>query len=161
MLQVRSTQSSSKSSIIVSTIATMANLLSITRKNHVLFVLGLSVIVYLAFLLRPQSRILQSYFPIRRIPDSGGHYGYVIGIDLGNTVSHVAVSIEGKSIIVPDKDGSTDIPSYVSYSNNGIVVGHSAKLNAAKDPENTIFDIRDVSMFSHSVTITNSYIGVF
>jgi molecular chaperone HscA len=50
-----------------------------------------------------------------------------IGIDLGTTNSLVAISRDGKPIIISDNEGQNLVPSLVAYNQNDIKVGNLAK----------------------------------
>ena len=67
----------------------------------------------------------------------------ICGIDLGTTNSAVAVVVDGKPIIVADKDGNRTIPSVVSFAPDGtVLVGHDARRRLAKDPANTFSSVK-------------------
>jgi molecular chaperone DnaK len=65
-----------------------------------------------------------------------------IGIDLGSYNSCVSV-FEGNEIkIIPNSEGGSTTPSYVSIINGEIKVGEPAKRQAALKPSNVIFNIK-------------------
>jgi molecular chaperone HscA len=64
------------------------------------------------------------------------------GIDLGTTNSLVATVRSGTSQTLPDHDGHHLLPSVVSYSEEGILVGQHARERATTDPLNTISSIK-------------------
>jgi molecular chaperone HscA len=64
------------------------------------------------------------------------------GIDLGTTNSLVATVRSGTSQTLPDHDGHHLLPSVVSYSEEGILVGQQARERATTDPLNTISSIK-------------------
>ena len=67
----------------------------------------------------------------------------ICGIDLGTTNSAVAVVVDGKPIIVADKDGNRTVPSVVSFATDGtVLVGHDARRRLAKDPANTFSSVK-------------------
>lgn len=66
----------------------------------------------------------------------------VIGIDLGTTNSCVAVLTRGKIKIIPNEQGSTVTPSYVSFTENEQLVGVLAKNATDVHPKSTIFDVK-------------------
>lgn len=69
---------------------------------------------------------------------------YIIGIDLGSTNSCVAVLEEEgqKPRIIENSEGARITPSIVSFTSTGIVVGMSAKRQAASNLGNTFFSIK-------------------
>ncbi len=69
--------------------------------------------------------------------------GKAIGIDLGTTLSVVAVMEGGEPKIIPSAEGGNLIPSVVAVSKNGErLVGEIAKRQSIVNPENTIFSIK-------------------
>ncbi len=67
----------------------------------------------------------------------------VIGIDLGTTLSEVAVMEAGEPVVIPSAEGGNLIPSVVAVSKNGErLVGQVAKRQAIVNPENTIYSIK-------------------
>jgi len=67
----------------------------------------------------------------------------VIGIDLGTTLSEVAVMEGGEPVVITNAEGSRLTPSIVSVSKNGErLVGQVAKRQAITNPENTIYSIK-------------------
>lgn len=60
------------------------------------------------------------------------------GIDLGTTNSLVASVRSGSAATLPDDEGRHLLPSVVRYTEDGVVVGHEAKVAASDDPLNTI-----------------------
>jgi molecular chaperone DnaK len=69
--------------------------------------------------------------------------GKAIGIDLGTTLSVVAVMEGGEPKIIPSAEGGNLIPSVVAISKNGErLVGEIAKRQAIVNPENTVFSIK-------------------
>jgi molecular chaperone DnaK len=66
-----------------------------------------------------------------------------IGIDLGTTLSEVAVIEGGKPKLIPSSEGSNLFPSVVAISKSGErLVGQVAKRQAIVNPENTIYSIK-------------------
>jgi L1 cell adhesion molecule like protein len=62
-----------------------------------------------------------------------------IGIDLGTGYSCVAVFQHGKAEIIPNEEGDRTTPSYVAFTDNGRLIGNTAKYQVAYNPTNTIF----------------------
>src|SRR3989442_9756248 len=76
-------------------------------------------------------------------PQGGSAMGKVIGIDLGNTNSVVAVMEGGSPMVIPNQEGSRLTPSVVAFTKDGeILVGQVAKRQAVTNPENTVFSIK-------------------
>jgi molecular chaperone DnaK len=66
-----------------------------------------------------------------------------VGIDLGTTLSEVAVIEGGKPKLIPSSEGSNLYPSVVAISKNGErLVGQVAKRQSIANPENTIYSIK-------------------
>jgi len=66
-----------------------------------------------------------------------------VGIDLGTTLSAVAVMEGGDPKIIPSAEGGNLVPSVVAISKTGErLVGELAKRQAMVNPENTIFSIK-------------------
>ena len=66
-----------------------------------------------------------------------------VGIDLGTTLSEVAVMEGGKPKLIPSSEGSNLYPSIVAISKNGErLVGQVAKRQSIVNPENTIYSIK-------------------
>jgi molecular chaperone DnaK len=66
-----------------------------------------------------------------------------VGIDLGTTLSEIAVMEGGKPKLIPSSEGSNLVPSVVAVSKNGErLVGQVAKRQAVVNPENTIYSIK-------------------
>jgi len=69
--------------------------------------------------------------------------GRAIGIDLGTTLSVVAVMEGGDPKIIPSAEGGNLVPSMVAIGKGGErLVGELAKRQAIVNPENTIFSIK-------------------
>lgn len=66
----------------------------------------------------------------------------VIGIDLGSTLSEVAVIENGKATVVANEDGSYTTPSVVSFIDGDRKVGAAAKRQQIVNPKNTIYLIK-------------------
>ncbi|MBI5217590.1 MAG: Hsp70 family protein [Bacteroidia bacterium] len=65
----------------------------------------------------------------------------IVGIDLGTTYSVVSTLAENKPVTLT-VDGNKLLPSVVSYSNGGFIVGQTARNMAILEPENTIRSIK-------------------
>ena len=69
--------------------------------------------------------------------------GKIIGIDLGTTISVVAVMEKGEAKIIPSSEGGRTTPSVVAFTKDGErLVGQIAKRQAVTNPENTIYSIK-------------------
>ena len=67
----------------------------------------------------------------------------IIGIDLGTTMSAVAVMEGGKAKVIPTSEGPNLCPSIVAVAKNGErLVGLTAKRQAITNPENTVFSVK-------------------
>ena len=64
-----------------------------------------------------------------------------VGIDIGTANTRVAVYRNDKYEIIPDEDGSTSMPSYVSFGEKHRFFGAAAKGQAKRNPENTVFNV--------------------
>ncbi|CAF0952623.1 unnamed protein product [Rotaria sordida] len=65
-----------------------------------------------------------------------------IGIDLGTAYSCVAVFQYRKVQIILNEQGNGITPSYVAFTDTGRLIGDPAKNQAARNPHNTIFDVK-------------------
>ncbi len=66
-----------------------------------------------------------------------------VGIDLGTTLSEVAVVEGGQPVIIPGQDGQRLLPSVVAISKKGErLVGWAARRQGVTNPENTIYSIK-------------------
>ena len=65
-----------------------------------------------------------------------------VGIDLGTTYSCVAVWQNDKVKIIPNDHGENKTPSYVAFTQEERLIGGSAKNQAARNPQNTIFNAK-------------------
>lgn len=67
-----------------------------------------------------------------------------VGIDLGTTQSAVAVYMNGEITVIPQENGKDFLPSVVSFTSKGVLVGDIAEQEAIVNPENTIFGIKRI-----------------
>lgn len=65
-----------------------------------------------------------------------------IGIDLGTTYSCVGVMKNGAVEIIANDQGNRTMPSYVSFGDESIMIGESAKNEVTLNPTNTVFDAK-------------------
>src|SRR3984957_20498566 len=64
----------------------------------------------------------------------------IIGIDLGTTNSCVAIMEGGKPRVIENSEGDRTTPSIVAFTKDDeVLVGQSAKRQAATNPQNTLF----------------------
>jgi molecular chaperone DnaK len=63
----------------------------------------------------------------------------IIGVDLGTTNSCVSIIENGQVKIIENSEGARTTPSIVAYTNDGVIVGASAKRQAITNPKNTIY----------------------
>ena len=69
----------------------------------------------------------------------------VVGIDLGTTYSCITYYHNGQVVIIPNDRGDMTTPSYVSFNKQGgRTCGATAKLDAPRNPKNTIFDAKRI-----------------
>src|SRR3989442_7464485 len=67
----------------------------------------------------------------------------IIGIDLGTTMSVVAVMEGGDPVVIPNAEGGRTTPSVVAFTKDGErLVGQVAKRQAVTNPQQTIFSIK-------------------
>ena len=65
-----------------------------------------------------------------------------IGIDIGTSYSRVGVWVNDQVEIIGDSEGNREIPSYVSFTENELLIGYSAMEQMNINPQNTIYDIK-------------------
>lgn len=66
----------------------------------------------------------------------------IIGIDLGTTNSCVAILDGDKPKVIENSEGHRTTPSIIAFTDDEILVGHSAKRQAVTNPKNTLFAIK-------------------
>src|SRR2546429_4747746 len=68
----------------------------------------------------------------------------IVGIDLGNTNSLVAYVDEktGLPRVIPDQEGRVLLPSVVSFTREGVLVGEAAKRLLVRRPATTIYSVK-------------------
>ena len=68
----------------------------------------------------------------------------IVGIDLGTTNSLVAYVDEktGLPRVIPDRDGQALLPSIVSFTNEGVLVGAAARRQLVRRPETTVYSVK-------------------
>jgi len=68
----------------------------------------------------------------------------IVGIDLGTTNSLVAYVDEktGLPRVIPDRDGQVLLPSIVSFTSEGVLVGAAAKRQLVRRPEATVYSVK-------------------
>src|SRR5436305_1160463 len=68
----------------------------------------------------------------------------IVGIDLGTTNSLVAYVDEktGLPRVIPDQEGRVLLPSVVSFTTEGVVVGEAAKRLLVRRPATTVYSVK-------------------
>ena len=80
--------------------------------------------------------------------------GKIIGIDLGTTISCVAVLEGGAPVVIPNAEGSRTTPSVVGFAKDGErLVGQVAKHQAVANPDRTVISIKREMGTNHKVKI--------
>ena len=78
----------------------------------------------------------------------------IIGIDLGTTISCVAVFEGGEPVVIPNPEGARTTPSVVAFTKNGErLVGQVAKRQAITNPDHTVSSIKRKMGSDYKVTI--------
>lgn len=68
----------------------------------------------------------------------------VIGIDLGATNSCVAVFLNDRVEVITNENGKTTTPTLVAFTNDGILIGDSAKSQMKENAANTVFNFKSL-----------------
>ena len=73
-----------------------------------------------------------------------GRLSRIVGIDLGTTNSLVAYIDEqtGLPRVIPDRDGHVLLPSVVSFTREGVLVGDAAKRQLVRKPDTTVYSVK-------------------
>lgn len=66
----------------------------------------------------------------------------IVGIDLGTTNSLVAYMADGHPLVIPGRNERTMVPSVVAMTDNGLIVGDSAKEHLTRSPERTVYSVK-------------------
>lgn len=66
----------------------------------------------------------------------------IVGIDLGTTNSLVAYMADGRPRVIPGRNERTMVPSVVAMTDNGLIVGDSAKEHLTRSPERTVYSVK-------------------
>jgi L1 cell adhesion molecule like protein len=69
---------------------------------------------------------------------------YVVGIDLGTTYSCVSVWKDGEAQVLANSEGDRTTPSWVAFTDDGRLVGDSAKRQAAQNTKRTLFNVKRI-----------------
>ena len=69
---------------------------------------------------------------------------YVVGIDLGTTYSCVSVWKDGEAQVLANAEGDRTTPSWVAFTDDGRLVGDSAKRQAAQNTKRTLFNVKRI-----------------
>ncbi len=73
-----------------------------------------------------------------------GRLSRIVGIDLGTTNSLIAYFDEGTGLprVIPDRNGRVLLPSVVSFTPQGTLVGEAAKRQLVRTPGSTVYSVK-------------------
>lgn len=66
----------------------------------------------------------------------------IVGIDLGTTNSLVAYMKDGTPTVIAGRSGRTMVPSVVALTDNGLIVGDSAKEHLTRNSGRTVYSVK-------------------
>ena len=66
----------------------------------------------------------------------------IVGIDLGTTNSLVAYMDHGTPRVIAARHERAMVPSVVALTDNGLIVGDSAKEHLTRNPERTVYSVK-------------------
>ena len=66
----------------------------------------------------------------------------IVGIDLGTTNSLVAYMDQGTPRVIAGRNERNMVPSVVAMTDNGLIVGDSAKEHLTRNPARTVYSVK-------------------